>query len=357
MEKLHQDGVSDEKYVLTAICEDLSRHFGSKFRICSTEKMPTPYTVVFKICCAAEEGNFDLYAKWLRAGKNSPSARSIFEEYQIMLELSKSTSPVLCQSVPRPVRHYPEFAALVTKGAPGVQLERFLSRAIRSIYSSRTGMAIELAHRVGTWLREFHECTKSDGAIYSHREIAAYCMHRLQIMINDGLSGIDREYPDVVRKLAERADASPLAAGIFVCGQHGDFAPHNILTDGVRISVIDFGGYKLGVNIHDVISFLEKVRRMQERVLSNKSAVMQINQGFMDGYGLNVQELASSDTQSLIQIKFKLIHILHAHSICRLGGVSGHVQKKRLSRLIPEFREFMSGHNFSGDGPAGDVMH
>ena len=146
-------------------------------------------------------------------------------------------------SVPRTLLVDKPLGVVVIERACGRALDQSIRDGKRSEAGART--LIPLVTRAGTWLRlmQHHTRSSEDARPLLHRVLEGARMSLDAVAASDWLIRRRRkEISAALRRLAQRVTSG-------VAGHHGDYWPGNIFLDDTRVEVIDFEGYRLGLQI------------------------------------------------------------------------------------------------------------
>ena len=89
-----------------------------------------------------------------------------------------------------------------------------------------------------------------------------------------------------------------------ITGMTGEFCPANVLVDGERLSVLDFGMSTLGVSLSDPAQFYNHLEMLRHKPIYRPMLVRELQRGFLDGYGR--PDLETDSLFALYRIRFKL---------------------------------------------------
>lgn len=333
-----------EEDALGVVVKDatLAQYYGEDFCILSYQKLDTPFSAVYKLLCKASGRTFNLYLKTLCQHPIPEKALlGLTSEFEIMQQLHQlfAASPRL--NVPNPVKFYPDTLSLLTEEVIGTELETLFSGAALLIRRAPLKKALEMAELAGVWLKQFQFMTKNSDLAVSHVALAHYCQERLDYLLAKQVSGITKNMIGSIYKLAEIADQQVFPGHIFYCGCHGDFAPHNIITDRQSLSVLDFTDYRLDINLFDPINFLEKVGRMHGYFRYRHAVVRQLNHRFLQGYGLLSTEVVDSASYRLIQARCVLLRIFNIALADEKYSPQKRYNSKMYLKSLTEFKELI----------------
>ncbi|SEA57966.1 phosphotransferase [Alkalimonas amylolytica] len=305
--------------VLQQVCQDqdLIRLYGEGFRIDSHQIIETPFSTVFRLHSSSKGTPFRLYLKTLCESSDQAKAKAgIQNEYDIMVRLSQQFDRVKMLDVPHPVKLYADSASLLTEEVAGTELEDLLTGAARLFGQSSVKAAVQMTELAGVWLREFQQMTADKAVSVSFEPLALYCQERIDYLLQQQAPGVSASLNKAFMQLAKAAQAEGMPHGVFVAGCHGDFAPHNMITNKERLAVIDFTDYRMDCSLFDPINFLEKVGRMHNHFFYRSSFVEQLQSAFLKGYSLLGPEVTQSACYRLIRARCVLLRLFH-YFMCR----------------------------------------
>ncbi|WP_141686159.1 phosphotransferase [Alishewanella sp. HH-ZS] len=333
-----------EKDALAVVVKDatLAQYYGIDFCVLSYQKLNTPFSAVYKLLCKASDRTFTLYLKTLCQHPIPEKAMlGLKSEFEVMRQLNQlfADSPRL--NVPNPVKFYPETLSLLTEEVIGGELETLFSGAALLIRRAPLKKALEMAELAGMWLKQFQLMTKNLDMAVSHIALADYCQERLDSLIAKQVPGVTKDMTDQLYSLAEMADRQIIPEHIFYCGCHGDFAPHNIITDRQSLSVLDFTDYRLDINLFDPINFMEKVGRMHGYFRYRHAVVEQLNHHFLQGYGLLSEDVVDSASYRLIRARCVLLRIFNIVLSDQKYSPQKRYNSKMYSESLAEFKKLL----------------
>nr|HQU72927.1 phosphotransferase [Calditrichia bacterium] len=186
-----------------------------------------------------------VYAKIYRKGLEDPqnwSDEEMFHEQEKMsywYELFKGNETF---GVVRPLGVIPELKMGLTQESQGKVLEELIANKL-SLFPGRSAIREleEALFAVGQWLKYKDEVLTPVPGRYPMEELFEYVDLRLRLLVEEGAHGFDaarrREIMDFFRNNA--AAIPPKHLGMVYT--HSDFNPGNILIDGKKVTVLDFG--------------------------------------------------------------------------------------------------------------------
>lgn len=210
-------------------------------------------------------------------------------EYDILKDLYKAFLPYDNISVVKPVAFLAEHNAIVTEEAPGNTLQDLIGTRAKIFTISRDAVQLEhYCYLCGQWLAIFHSITKKGQEPFRIESVLRYCDYRLGLLARTPNSGIDDLFRgrilDCLNVLAQRI---PPESNI-IAGRHNDYAPHNVIVNDGKISVLDFNMYDQESIYYDICNFWHKLESMKISPLYSSDKIAQLQNQFFEGYGQSV---------------------------------------------------------------------
>ncbi len=218
---------------------------------------------------------------------------SLAREFRGLQALWSRAGAALEGTMPKPIAYLPEVLAIVFEKLPGTTLETLLKRRGNRL-AGRFCLPtfFHVGHQLGRWLRRFQQATAQpplphDSTVYLERVLTWLDRCR-----RGGMSeAIAAEVGALARRAADRIEGSVVPAA----ASHGDLIPVNILVDGARIAVVDFGGVREREPVYKDAGFLAAYWGLMENSGFYSRPVMKaLQRGFLAGYG-NVDSPALLD--------------------------------------------------------------
>lgn len=196
----------------------------------------------------------------------------------------------------------PEQSRIATEEVAGRPLQDWLSSSDRR---SNRRQLLRAQYLAGRWLRQFQRLptTESDKVQVSSLEpcdLREYCRVRLDALEELGYTWPDPDFRSKLdatlqRLLAEAAEDDRRC----VLG-HGDLHVGNILWDGEKLTVIDFGMVSLKVPLADVATFLHRLELLRVYFPWKRWPIGTWGRAFLRGYGRpNVQQAPAFEAQRI----------------------------------------------------------
>ena len=255
------------------------------------EPLDCAYSSVSRIEIECERERRVLYLKHIKLVDidGAEAARRVTVEFRTLSELSDHFRPHAAWRVPRPVAVDPAERMLLTEQVPGVVLKDLIGRsAKRTAFGYGHEVMEEYCAMSGRWLRQFQSFTAQAEGSFNHEGLREYCAQRLDTLVLDKDSGIDAAFKRRFLDYLQRAQESLGARPDRIVGRHNDFSPHNILVEGERLSVIDFGFFDHDSYLYDVGKFWFQLECMKASPLFSARTIERLQTSFLSGYGGSV---------------------------------------------------------------------
>jgi tRNA A-37 threonylcarbamoyl transferase component Bud32 len=197
----------------------------------------------------------------------------------------------------RPVSFFPQWRAIVTAESPGILLKPLVMSYTRLLSMRDIKPLKRVFFLCGKWLRDFHHHVRAETS-FETEEISLYVSRRLAKLEGDGL--IEPDLAAALRNTLERIQKRGLETHPRVL-LHNDFIPGNILVDGEKICVLDFGWVGRGIAYFDIVSFWLELQKLGEAPQYARDKIAVFQKAFLEGYG----EISDRS------VEFKCFELLH----------------------------------------------
>lgn len=191
--------------------------------------------------------------------------------------------------VPRPLGDSSELGAVVTEKICGLPLQSIIMKAALLPGFADNGSIGLVACRAGEWLRSFHRATADmpepfDGvALMSDLEVLCRSCR------NEGLDDASiRVILGGARAVLARSRKTMPSSAVL-----SEFTPLNVVVTDVGVGFCEFARMKRRANsFEDLATFLASVEALEKYPFCNRSITGQIQENFLEAYGVSPQELA-----------------------------------------------------------------
>ena len=145
-------------------------------------------------------------------------------------------------SVVRPVFVIPDSFIIVTEEVKGIPLSNLIHKKI-NFFSSSKNIEILKSHlfNIGGWLKFFHSLDSSMQGTFSIDQFIEYVDFRLKILTEEKARKFPLKYRDKILDFIEKNRPQIGDEELKIALSHGDFNLGNIIVDGNKVTVLDFG--------------------------------------------------------------------------------------------------------------------
>ncbi|MFQ5789064.1 MAG: glycosyltransferase [Acidobacteriota bacterium] len=225
-----------------------------------------------------------------RPGESRPATERARREFELLGHLargfaSRPRADNYRFGVPRPLHLDEDAAAVVLEACPGVRFDSLLKKDRLSLDPHRLAALESFAEGCGQWLRVFQAQTlcRGDGtaALDALLERAGNDLDRCESRILG--PGHARHIRERLTALREQIHPSSLA----LCGHHGDFWPGNIYVHEEAVRVMDFEGFREGLDLEDVAYYLVHLELVFSHPLARRllrPRLRRLCRAFLKGY-------------------------------------------------------------------------
>ena len=191
--------------------------------------------------------------------------------------------------VPCPVGDFTEWGAVVSTKINGLPLQSIIMKAALLPDSGNHGLLKMAASHAGEWLQQFHKATSAmwitlDGSgILADMETLCGKARKdglpaesIQAILNNATNTLNRH-------------KKPLRSSAVL----NDFVPLNVLVSESGIGFCEFATLqRQGNSLDDAAMFLAAVEALEKYPFCDRSMTVQVQEAFMQGYGVSEQEQA-----------------------------------------------------------------
>lgn len=193
------------------------------------------------------------------------------------------------QGVPRPIGDFTHLGAVVAEKFNGLPLQSVIMKAALLPGYADHGTLAVAARLAGEWLRSFHKATADMPAPFDSgsvlRELETLCDRCRVTGLDD--SSI-RMIIDGARNVLARTRKALASSAVL-----NDFTPLNVIVGEQGVGICDYARMTpRGASFQDVANFLAAVEALEKYPFCNRAITGQVQQEFLDAYGVNQAEQA-----------------------------------------------------------------
>lgn len=244
--------------------------------------------MIYDLCVDFNEGGERLAIKIYRAAKCGGNARAIARQETANLQFARQALLRKKQDgVPRLIGDYGEMGVVVAEKISGLPLQSIIMKAALLPGFANTGSIALAARRAGEWLRGFHKSTADMPEPFDGAELMT-TLEKLCHSCRD--QGLDDPSIRVILGGAQAAltharKTLPTSAIL------ADFTPLNVVVTEKGVGFCEFARMKRRANsLEDLATFMACVEALEKYPFCNRAITAQIQDSFLDAYGLNHSE-------------------------------------------------------------------
>jgi hypothetical protein len=251
----------------------------------------------------------------------------VLVEFEILNRLFAHFEASPNWGVPRAVTAFPEEQVLVTEEVPGIPLMRLIGVSAKWMWlGRRLALPEKYCALSATWLRAFHTFTLQGRGPFNFLGLVRYCADRLDTLSGCAASGVDVAFKEGFLDFLEQRHAAIRDLEDKIVGRHNDYSPHNILVEGDRISVIDFGFYDHDSYLYDLCKFWFQLECMRSSPLYSSGAIDRLQRSFLEGYGSGTDP--SDPAFEMVASRYFVTHMATMVTEGIRSGVRGWVDRR-----------------------------
>lgn len=279
--------------VLLELRENAGRHYpehGELRNLRVVGHTPKNDHFIYDACADFAQGSERIAIKIYRANKCNGNAKGVAKQENANLQfVQEATKRKKVNGVPRTLGDFSELGAVVTDKISGLPLQSIVMKAALLPGFADNGSIALVARRAGEWLRAFHKATSEMPEPFDGTTLMTGLEKLCQNCMEEGL---DKESVDVILNgarnvLARGRKTLPSAAVL------GDFTPLNLVVTDQGVGFCDFARMRRrGVAFEDLAQFLASVEALEKYPFCNRAITSQIQETFLDAYGVNQSEAA-----------------------------------------------------------------
>lgn len=283
-------GGGEFEAVIAELARNAPLHFGrADVRIEPLRRIDGPYSSVLNVRVTTAAGaESRAYIKVFRPRSEAESdlarvQRFLQREFRATSALHEAFAKQSELGALRPIACLPEYRAIVTAEVAGRPFGELLSEA-----ASATPSLLEVARRVGRWIRAYQQIASVEGRV-ELAERRAYIDERLHLVEAAVLGATGRA------EVLARIDTLTTAIGepwVPAVAIHADLTPTNVLVGpDSRVTVLDFTMAKTGTAVHDLAHMYFHLAAFGRRGRRERGAIARaVQRALLEGYDPSLVE-------------------------------------------------------------------
>ncbi len=259
-------------------------NLGAFKRLQVLETRELPYSQIARGVVFCQQGVVGFHAKLYRNARQEPLEvlrHKVIRDYGTLEFWWGQFRQSPTYRVVQPLYCSPDNLLIITRTAEGVPLYKLLLAAPRNMEAAQHGVRL-----AGEWLRYFLSSVPDEPVMYDPAQLLEYMEVRLKRLESDSRRHFPTGLGDRIRRFVESQGQRLSSEERRVHLSHSDYNPGNILIQGNRITVLDFGrrvpeSYLLDLSrlYHQLELFTYKPRFSRKRIARLQEVLLQ---GFGD---------------------------------------------------------------------------
>jgi hypothetical protein len=236
------------------------------------------------------QGSERIAIKAYRSNKCGGNAKAVARQENGNLQfVQQASQKKKLGGVPRVLGDFSEFGAVVTEKIPGLPLQSIIMKAALLPGFADNGSIALVARRAGEWLRSFHKATADMPEPFDGAALLTGLEKLCQSCVEEGLDERSvRVILNGTKNVLARAKKSLPSSAVLA-----DFTPLNVVVMENGVGFCDFARMKRrGNSFEDLALFLASVEALEKYPFCNRSITGQIQESFLDAYGISQSESA-----------------------------------------------------------------
>jgi hypothetical protein len=252
---------------------------------------PKPDHYIYDMVIDFADGSERVAAKVYRPNRCGPKGAHGMarQEHGNLQRVYQAFQKKKLSGVPRPVGDFTGLGAVVSEKFSGFPLQSLIMKAALLPGYADGAILKAAARKTGEWLRGYHRAV-ADGAAALDSSCLLEELEKLcERCRGEGLD--DNSIRTIIAgaraALARARKSLPCSAVL------NDFGPLNVIVGEEGVGIADFAKMSPhGMSFHDVANFLAAVEALEKYPFCNRAITGQVQEEFLDAYGVNSSELA-----------------------------------------------------------------
>ena len=196
-------------------------------------------------------------------------------------------------NVVEPLWVLPEEHLLATREARGQTLfDLMLKNAAYFPGKAKTSLMEQHFEDVGTWLQHYQKLGGTGDELFDVGQLVEYVVERLNRLTSSRETLFPMTYCHKIEAFMERVRNQIPEEQLRTCRTHNDFNLSNIMVDGDRVSVLDFGASKVDSIYLDLSRFYHQLYLWSFKPNYRIRNIDKFQKSFLRGFGItNVRDL------------------------------------------------------------------
>lgn len=277
-----------------------------------TNTIIRPYSYVVRCQLQGDKRDEVVFVKLYRNPKvkNAEEIAGLIQrDYDTFAFWNEKFSQLPQYNVVEPIWVLPEQHLLATREAAGETLfDLMLKNAAFFPGKSKIAMMEKHFVNVGQWLQHYQEFGSSEGQAFDTGQLIEYVVERLNRLTSRPETLFPMAYCHKIEAFMERVRHQIPEEQLRTCRTHNDFNLSNIMVDGERVTVLDFGASKVDSIYLDLSRFYHQLFLWSFKPNYRIATIHKFQEAFLRGYGID-------DVGELLLFRFFLIRHTLTHLI------------------------------------------
>ncbi|HEU5335127.1 MAG TPA: hypothetical protein VFU27_04145 [Terriglobales bacterium] len=246
---------------------------------------------IYDMAVDFSDGSERVAAKVYRANRCGPKGAQGMarQEHNNLERVYQAFQKKKLTGVPRPVGDFTELGAVVSEKFTGFPLQSLIMKAALLPGYADGAILKAAARKTGEWLRSYHRAIADGSAALDSSSLLGELQQLCERCRGEGLD--DNSIRTIIAgargALARARKSLPCSAVL------NDFTPLNVIVGEQGVGIADFAKMvPHGISFNDVANFLAAVEALEKYPFCNRMITGQVQQEFLDAYGINPNEMA-----------------------------------------------------------------